>query len=297
MVKLLAERAVAKINLFLRVTGRRADGYHELDSVFLPIALADTVSIEFRGDAERSVRILCDAPGLGDSANNLASRAAQAFLDEFQLNDSALIRLDKQIPVGAGLGGGSSDAGAVLRMLSRLARVDAPERLHRIAIGLGADVPFFLDPRPARVAGIGEQITPLNGVATMPLVLAVPHLEVATAGVFRALKKEHWSGRADDADIAAIVRGEVTTAIAVNDLASVAAVKHPQIAKLMSILEMLGARAAQMTGSGSAVFGIFPSKEDADLAVRHAKFYGTDATFIATESISSASTSILDAPG
>jgi 4-diphosphocytidyl-2-C-methyl-D-erythritol kinase len=287
MVKLLAERATAKINLFLRVTGRRSDGYHELDSIFLPIALADAVSIEFRAKAERSVRLLCDAPGLGDPANNLASRAAAVFLDEFKIDGSVLIRLEKQIPVGAGLGGGSSDAGAVLRMMSRVARIDAPERLSRLAVGLGADVPFFLDPRPARVGGIGERITPLRGIAAIPIVLAIPHFGVATADIFRALKKDSWSGPANDAEIAAVAGGEISQPMMVNDLAAVAAAGHPQIDRLKQVFESVGAKASQMSGSGSAVFGVFASDEEAEHAARHAKFFGYETTFIATRTIAS----------
>ena len=287
MVKLLAERAAAKINFFLRVIGRRADGYHELDSIFLPIALADSVSIEYRVGANRSVRLLCDAAELGDPATNLASRAATAFLNDFNLDASVLIRLDKQIPVGAGLGGGSSDAGAVLRMMARLARIDAPAELHRIAVALGADVPFFLDPRPARVTGIGEKITPLDGIAAMPLVLAIPPFEIATAGVFRALKKENWSGPANAADIDAIRRGEITSAIMINDLASVATAQHPEISALLELFKSLGARAAQMTGSGSAVFGVFASAAEAKGVAAMAKNRTPDTAFLVTEAAAS----------
>jgi len=287
MVKLLAERAAAKINVFVRVTSRRADGYHVLDSIFLPIALADSVSIEYRDGAGRSVRLLCDAPELGDPSTNLASRAATAFLDEFNLDAAVLIRLQKQIPVGAGLGGGSSDAGAVLRMLARLARIETPAELHRIAVGLGADVPFFLDPRPAHVTGIGEKIALLDSVAAMPVVLAIPPFGIATAGVFRALKKENWSGPVDAAAINSVRRGAITPAIAVNDLASVAAAQHPEIATLTALLESLGARAAQMTGSGSAVFGIFASAGEAERAAHSARERMPDTRFIVTETIAS----------
>jgi 4-diphosphocytidyl-2-C-methyl-D-erythritol kinase len=287
MVKLLAERAAAKLNLSLRVTGRRPDGYHELDSIFLPLALSDAVSLELRTGAEASVRLLCDAPGLGDEANNLASRAAKAFLAEFAIEAAVLIHLDKRIPVGAGLGGGSSDAGTVLRIIARLARIDAPDRLRKIALGLGADVPYFLDPRPARVRGIGEQIAPIGGVVAMPLVLAIPPFAIATAGVFRALKKESWSGAADAADVAALVRGTITKAAIVNDLTSVAAIEHPQIAELTSLLETLGARAAQMTGSGSAVFGIFATRDEAEHAARTAERGAPDTKFVVTETIAS----------
>ncbi|HUA36130.1 MAG TPA: 4-(cytidine 5'-diphospho)-2-C-methyl-D-erythritol kinase [Candidatus Binataceae bacterium] len=287
MVKLLAERAGAKINLFLRVTGRRADGYHELDSIFLPIALADSVSIEYRDGVGRSVRLLCDATELGDPATNLASRAATAFQNQFNLDASVLIRLDKRIPVGAGLGGGSSDAGAVLRMMARLARIDAPAELHRIAISLGADVPFFLDPRPARITGIGEKLATLEGIGSMPLVLALPPFGIATAGVFRVLKKENWRGPAEAADIEAVRRGDITSAIAVNDLAAVAAEQHPEISTLIELLKSLGACAAQMTGSGSAVFGIFGSRDEAERAAQAAQQRAPKTRFVVTATIGS----------
>ena len=117
MVKIVEERACAKINLFLRVTGRRADGYHQLDSVFLPISLADEIRLEVRTAEETSITLNCDAPALRSSQNNLATRAARAFMSEFDLAAEIQIDLTKKIPIAAGLGGGSSDAGAVLRML------------------------------------------------------------------------------------------------------------------------------------------------------------------------------------
>jgi 4-diphosphocytidyl-2-C-methyl-D-erythritol kinase len=284
MVKLVAERAVAKINLFLRVVGRRPDGYHQLDSIFLPVLLADEVRLELRTPAERSVRLICDAPALGDEASNLASRAARAFLDEFKIDASVLIQLEKRIPVGAGLGGGSSDAGAVLRMMSRLARIDAPTQLATIAVKLGADVPFFLDPKPARVGGIGEVIEPLAGFPSIPLVLAIPSFGIATASVFKGLTPQDWSGRAPESDVAAASRGEITQAIAVNDLAVVAEREHREVGELRTLLNSLGARAAQMTGSGSAVFGVFASTADAERAASPARVDRPDTTFIVTES-------------
>ncbi len=283
MVKLVAERAVAKVNLFLRVVGRRADGYHELDSIFLPIALADELKLELRSSGERSVRLICLAPGLGDEANNLASRAARTFLEEFKIDASLLIQLEKRIPVGAGLGGGSSDAGAVLRMMSRLTLIDAPARLHAIAVKLGADVPFFLDPKPARVGGIGEVIEPLEGFGAMPLVLAIPPFGIATASVFKGLRPENWSGRAPDGDIALAARGEITQSMLVNDLATVADRDQRAIRELRTLLSSLGARAAQMTGSGSAVFAVFGSTADAERAAGSARIRQPDTTFIVTE--------------
>lgn len=293
MVKILAERACAKINLFLRVTGRRADGYHELDSIFLPISIADEIHLEIRTAAHPSVTLACNLPVL-ETQNNLAARAARAFIEEFGLTAQVRIELRKNIPVAAGLGGGSSDAGAILRMMARLenltpgsrrqksASIDfSAERLKRIALALGADVPFFLEPRASRVTGIGERIAPIAQMPALPIVIAVPPIEVATAEIFRALKEENWSGAASDADIAALTRGKVSSALTVNDLAAPAIAKHPEVGRLRSMLEELGARAAQMSGSGGAVFGVFKTNEDAERAATEARKRAPGATIVA----------------
>ena len=266
MVKLLAEHAPAKINLFLRVTGKRADGYHELDSIFLPIAWTDIVRIETRPSATPQVNLICDIPAIADSASNLASRAAHAFMQEYGLAAEVLIDLRKHIPIGAGLGGGSSDAGAVLRMLAAMFGVPIDARLAGVAVKLGADVPFFLDPRPARVRGIGEVIEPLTAMPRLHLLVAVPRVEVPTGAVFRALKPENWSGPAANSDLEAILAGAVAQAHLVNDLANPAMAQFPEIAALKAILEEEGAVAAAMSGSGGAVFGIYPDATAANAA-------------------------------
>lgn len=269
MVTDLAGRACAKINLFLRVTGRRADGYHELDSVFLPISLSDKIHLEIRKSDEPSVAVKCNVAELGRSQQNIAARAARSFMSEFDLTAEVLIDLEKHIPTGAGLGGGSSDAATMLCMMAAAAQLTdeaTAGRLRRIALSLGADVPFFLDPRPARVTGIGERIAPLEGVPSMPIVLAVPPFEVSTKAIFGELKPDRWSGAAADAQIDAIVRGEIAQEHLVNDLAAVAVAQFPEIRRLKGLLEDSGATAAQMSGSGGAVFGIFDSTQAAESA-------------------------------
>jgi len=266
MVKLLAEVAPAKINLYLRVTGRRADGYHELDSIFVPVSLCDRVRLEIRPAAAPAVAIRCDLDTLPADGRNLAVRAATAFMAEFALPAQVMIDLHKEIPIGAGLGGGSSDAGAVLRMMAALGRVTDHARLARVALALGADVPFFLAPAPARVGGIGERITPFEKFPQFPVVIAVPPVEVPTAAVFRALVPAQWSGPATAADVHAIIDGRITPEATVNDLAKVAIVKWPVIAELKAAMQKAGAAAAAMTGSGSGVFGIFATPAAASRA-------------------------------
>jgi 4-diphosphocytidyl-2-C-methyl-D-erythritol kinase len=269
MVKLLAERAFAKINLFLRVTGRRADGYHELDSIFVPISLCDRIAIEVRPAATSSVTLRCNVASLSDTQTNLAARAAHEFMREFGISAQVMLDLEKTIPAGAGLGGGSSDAGTVLRMLtSMIAPTDADshERLHRIAVGLGADVPFFLNPRPSRVSGIGERIEVLEKFPMLHLVIAVPPLEVPTASVFKELRREEWSGAASSEDIDGITRGAIAGRHLVNDLEAPAMRLYPQIARLKALLQECGAYASSMSGSGGSIFGIFPDADAARVA-------------------------------
>ena len=175
MITELSGRACAKINLFLRVTGRRDDGYHELDSVFLPLTLADEIRLEIRAANEPSVTVTCNLPELARSKNNLAASAARSFMSEFDLFAGVSIDLKKLIPIGAGLGGGSSDAATVLCIMAASAQLTDEEsmsKLRRVALSLGADVPFFLDPRPSRVTGIGERIVAIEGVPTANLTRA-----------------------------------------------------------------------------------------------------------------------------
>jgi 4-diphosphocytidyl-2-C-methyl-D-erythritol kinase len=269
MVKVISAFAPAKLNLFLRVTGRRADGYHELDSIFIPITLGDRIAIEARPSHRCHVSLHGSFGALPADDRNLAVRAAFDFMTEFSVTSEVLIDLRKAIPAGAGLGGGSSDAAAVLLMMAALFRresIDATERLARVAMKIGADVPFFLTPVPARVTGIGERIAPLGALPQLALVVAVPPIEVSTAAVFGDLMPEHWSGAAADEDVRAIMTGAASPHLFVNDLARVAMDRWPEIARSKGHLEEVGARVAVMTGSGAGVFGIFESPAAADRA-------------------------------
>ncbi len=266
MVKLLRELTPAKINLFLRVTGRRRDGYHELDSVFLPISIYDRLDVELRPARMASVRLRCDSEAIPTDERNLAFRAAREFLAEFNIRAEVLINLHKEIPVGAGLGGGSSDAGAVLRMMAELCGVPQSASLLAVAIRLGADIPFFLNPMPSRVRGIGEQIEALGRIEKPFLLIAVPPVEVPTALVYRDLQPKHWSGPAPERDILTVIQGRIRREHLVNDLEQVAIAKWPEIGEVKKLLKAAGARAAAMTGSGGSVFGIFDSIDEVSRA-------------------------------
>ena len=296
MIRETRELAPAKLNLGLRVVGRRADGYHLLDSVFVAIDLADRVGIEVdESHAGVALEVEGGPPELSDADDNLAARAARAFLDATRLRVALRLRLEKRIPVGAGLGGGSSDAGAVLRGLAaRFPGALAAERLAELALGLGADVPFFLDPRPARVTGIGERIEQLAGWPAFPILVVTPALPLATREVFEAWDRESLpegsgaltpSGPGRNlARLPALLSGPHTdgsadselTALLANDLEPVATKLRPSIGRVRAEIERAGARAVGMSGSGPSVFGVFRSERGAQTAAERGRWEASD---------------------
>lgn len=290
--------APAKLNLGLRVTGVRPDGYHLLESVFVPLTdLADQLVIEAAPAPVPRVALRVEGgpSGLEADGRNLAARAAAAFLDATGLAAEVRIVLAKGIPVGAGMGGGSSDAGAVLRALAGCFPGAADEeRLAALALQLGADVPYFLDPRPALVEGIGDRIRPLAGFPALPVLVVTPSPGLATAAVFSAWDRAH--PRADAPDSAALTPAEpgrsmrrppvswtdwdpswaapaasgrwqtLLASLLVNDLEPVAAALQPAVVRVRAEIERAGARAVGMSGSGPTVFGVFEALDEARAA-------------------------------
>jgi 4-diphosphocytidyl-2-C-methyl-D-erythritol kinase len=251
------------------VTGRRADGYHELESVFLPLDLADEVELTL-GEPGSGVELVVEGadPSVPPGAENLAARAAAAFLREAGAPLGVRLRLRKRIPAGAGLGGGSSDAGAVLRGLSDLLPgALEPAARARLALALGADVPFFLDPRPAFVSGVGERVEPLPGRwPGFALLLANPGVALPTARVFAAYDALAPPPAAPglrpllEAVRAAPGAAGALEALLENDLEPAAVRLCPPVARLRRALREAGARAVGMSGSGATLFGVFPSE-------------------------------------
>lgn len=280
----LTLRAPGKVNLGLRVLGRRADGYHRLESLFLPLDLADTVRLALRRRPGVGLALSGECAGVPGDERNLAVRAAQAFLAEAARADGVEIELDKRLPAPGGLGGGSSDAGAVLRGLAELLPgAVAPGRLRSLALGLGADVPFFLAPEPALVTGIGEEILPVDGFASRVLLLVHPGAVLATAAVYAAydaggasltpseagpsiralLALREEAGRARAGPIETSLR-----ALVVNDLEPAASRLCPAVSELRKEIEATGALAVSLSGSGPTVFGVFPDEAAAGKAQR-----------------------------
>jgi 4-diphosphocytidyl-2-C-methyl-D-erythritol kinase len=263
--------APAKVNLGLRILARRSDGYHELESLFVPLDFGDALRLEISEAAAPGVSLRVEPAGSGApaDASNLAVRAAELFLAEARLALRVEIALEKRTPVAAGLGGGSSDAAAVLRGLASLApRPLEPGRLAALALRLGADVPFFLDPRPAFVRGIGERIEPAAGVPSLPLLLAGPGEPLATREVFRAYDvlcaERERVAAPPPRDLAGITQDPAALArLLGNDLEPAALRLCPAIRRLRGELDARGALAVGMSGSGPTLFGVFPSLEAA----------------------------------
>ncbi|MEZ5865086.1 MAG: 4-(cytidine 5'-diphospho)-2-C-methyl-D-erythritol kinase [Geminicoccaceae bacterium] len=183
---LLVETARAKLNLDLLVTGRREDGYHELDSLVVFVPLADRLTFEHAPGLSLEVTGPF-AGGLGPAEDNLVLRAARMLAAAAGRSPAFAIRLEKLLPVASGIGGGSADAAATLRGLARLFGLDWPaDRLRELGLDLGADVPVCLWGRPARLRGIGERLDPVRGLPGLPLVLVNPGIGLGTAAVFRA---------------------------------------------------------------------------------------------------------------
>lgn len=256
-MRLVAE-AFAKVNRSLVVLGRRPDGYHELDTVFQAVGLTDRLTFE----ESDGLTLEVDDPSVPAGPENLVLRAARALAERAGVKPRAAITLEKRIPAGGGLGGGSSDAAVTLAGLSTLWGLELPPgRLEDIGGALGSDVPFFLHGGTARGLGRGERIEPLPDLPPGGVVLVMPPFPVATADVFRRLGAPEWDGRPADEPWPGGVPDR-------NDLEPAAEALFPALREIREALGAAGAVQARLSGSGSTVFGLFPDLAGAGEAAR-----------------------------
>lgn len=258
--------AYAKINLSLDITGRREDGYHTLDTVMQSVTLADRVTAVLTETGE--ITLTCTKPHIPTDGKNTAFRAAQLFLDSTGLDFGVKIHIEKHIPDEAGLGGGSADAAAVLRLLNRMAGEPlVTAELLYIGMQIGADVPFCVLNGTQRCGGIGEQMVPLRAMPACGLVLVKPPVGVSTPEAYRQCDTVPDSGER--------YSGALTRALERRSLAETAqalgnrfddALQFPAVREIKEKLCALGALNACMSGSGSAVFGVFETPEKAEEA-------------------------------
>lgn len=258
-------RAYAKINWYLRIIGKRPDNYHSLEMIMQHIDLYDDLYIEAMPSKELRLTVE-GSDSLTRSDDNLALKAARLLQAQSRTEQGAHILLKKSIPVGAGLGGGSADAAAVLIGLNKLwnTNYSLPE-LQKIGLKIGADVPYCLEPRPALVTGIGEVVEPADLGDDAWLILIKPEASLATGKVFSGYQAWEDPVFKLNASLDAIRGGqyELLDRFGGNSLLSSAIDLLPEISHLILLLKENGAAYAQMSGSGSVVFGVFYTKDDA----------------------------------
>jgi 4-diphosphocytidyl-2-C-methyl-D-erythritol kinase len=257
--------AQAKINLSLRILAREASGWHQLETLFLRVDVADLVTVQV-GGTDRSLDV--GTADLGPGERNLAWRAATAYQQATGWPSGFAIRLEKVIPVGAGLGGGSADAGAVLRALNALSPHPLPPAgLLGIAGLLGADVPFLTLEAPFALAwGRGQRLLELPPPPAREMLIVVPPFAIDTADAYGWLSPEGFADRIEPRTVRPAELGSwaALDRRAGNDFESVVAERHPVIHEITGALRAHGARIAQLTGSGSAIIGLFDTPPDLD---------------------------------
>ncbi len=264
MTDSLVIRVPAKINLHLEVVGRRPDGFHELRTLFQSVDLYDTL----RGWPANEGRLdLGIEPGnlVSDGADNLVLRAARALWREIGRRPGARLKLEKRIPVGGGMGGGSADAAGALILLDRLWSLDLPSSdIRRLAADLGSDVPFFLHGGLALGVGRGEEVIPLGDLPPLGVLLVVPPVEVSTPEVFERLLPGAWK-RMDDRVYAGVVNSPpaIDWSAVGNDLERVVCEGWPEVAEALEGVRRSGPLFSTVSGSGATVFGVFESIEAA----------------------------------
>jgi 4-diphosphocytidyl-2-C-methyl-D-erythritol kinase len=272
-----SSKAPAKLNLGLHILRKRPDGYHDLETVFVLIDWADRISVASSEDLSFHV----DNEILASENDNLCLQAARVLLEESQISRGARIELEKQIPMGAGLGGGSTDAAATLRLLNDAWEIGfGAGRLRELGARLGSDVPVFLHETPAYATGRGEVLSALSDPDTGEL-LAIPYwfavlkpdVHVSTAEAYRSIRPSD-ANRPNLRELVSSMDLARWRAELVNDFEAPIAAHHPQIGQALSILDDAGAEYSAMSGSGSAVFGVFADQYRAAAAAQEGRSRG-----------------------
>ena len=245
----------AKINLFLHVTGIRPDGYHNIISLMCCIGLYDIISMDFKA---KKITVTCNNPDVPDDESNLAFLAARQFYKNLGKSDGLNISIEKHIPVGSGLGGGSSNAATVLLSLNRYYQEPfSQEELMTMGLAIGADIPFYIFKQPAIATGIGEKLKVFDRLDRFWVVLIYPGFGVSTEMIYKNLDLRLTICKKKVKNFLLNKQWFNPENHLCNDLETVAASKYPQIYEAKKALIDCGASGSLMTGSGSAVFGLF----------------------------------------
>lgn len=282
----LTVKCNAKVNLHLKVLSERPDGFHDIETVFHSVALHDTLTLR---PTEGALTLSCDAEGVPTGADNLALRAAALILEG--TSHGVDIGLEKRIPVGAGLGGGSADAaGALIGLNSLFGLGHSTAALQAMAEGLGADVKFLLEGGCAAGLGKGDELTTLPPLPGLAVVLALPRLSVSTAWAYGSLKRGLTSHKISLSMItSALGRGDTVSVCGLlnNDFEGLIFGKYPSVGRIKEDLLGCGAAAALMSGTGPVVYGLFETEADAAACARKLAGGGIDTvvSYLTEESV------------
>jgi 4-diphosphocytidyl-2-C-methyl-D-erythritol kinase len=279
----MTHKSPGKVNLLLNILGKRADGFHELESVMHPVAVFDELTFSRQANG---VQLTCNDPNLPVDSGNLVHRAAAAFLAAARIKDGVRIHLEKRIPLAAGLGGGSGDAATTLIGLNELFGAPLrPADLETIAASLGSDVPFFLQAQPALATGRGEKIQPLGSFRALQgsaFFLVHPGFGISTAWTYQALARfpAALNGKpARSQKLISLLQGadlKIAGAEFYNSLEAPALEKYPLLALFQEFLRARGAAGTLMSGSGSTTFALAPDRATAEqLAETFKSRFGT----------------------
>lgn len=266
---MITEKAYAKMNLFLNVTDRRPDGYHDIESVMHAVDLFDLVNVKVKESGNSIITVETDAAELSFSEKNLAYIAAEKYTTKYGIKDEIKITLDKKIPIGAGLAGGSSDAAATLRALDIIYKKSNTEELLSLALEIGSDVPFCLVGGTAHCLGRGEVITPLCVKDKLCFVVAIGNERISTPKAFAELDARYGENFPDNTEmcqemLAALCQGETISPFLYNvfeEVTNICSVKQIKETMIKN-----GAERTLMSGSGPSVFGVFKTHTDAQNA-------------------------------
>lgn len=285
-MRMLVKEAYAKINLVLDVLGRRPDGYHDVSMVMQNISICDTLTFCADIAADTDIRLSCSRSDIPLDGQNLVYKAVQLMFEHYGITGHISIDIDKHIPVEAGMAGGSTDCAATLHAINELYDIGAAdEELMRLGVRLGADVPYCVMARTALSEGIGELLTPVQGLGSCYILIAKPPAGVSTGQVYECFDTYGVDWHPD-------VRGMVL-ALEKNDIYEVAAKlgnvlevvtmrQHPEIAEIKKIMSEQGALNAVMTGSGPTVFGLYKEQTEAENAGEIIKAMGlSDEVYVA----------------
>ena len=249
-----------KINLFLDVTGKRESGYHDILTLFLPSSLSDTITVQ----PAQQLTISCSHPSVPTDEKNLCWQAAEIFARESKLLPNWEITIDKKLPVAGGMGGGSSNAGTLLKLLAAHYKTISHEQLKEIALSIGADVPFFLNPKPAIAAGVGEELEFLETKNKIPMLIVTFGFPISAAWAYQHRKLDFSSSKISLTDLKEKWDSQQIFDLVYNDLAHAIRDKFSLLEMTRQDLLDNGAKGAEVSGSGPSLFALFDTEESRD---------------------------------